>query len=121
MLKTKVTVYRLPWSSVTEFSEARESWNVSREPGFSYESELEGEHAAEEAFHLTNAPLDYLNDEQQNILKEQDFKGPALSVGDIVRVATFVRGQKMPEYFLCKSYGWEKYNGDVIELLKFLL
>ena len=99
----------------------RENWYIAREPGFSYQSRLTGEEAAEEAFHLTNAPDESLDEKQKEILKEQQFKGPSLSVGDVVRVEPIVKGSKMPEYYLCKSFGWERYGGDVIQLLKYLL
>jgi len=119
MFKTNITVFRAPWNSIVEFKD-RENWYVARDSGFSYKSKLNGEKAAEEAFHLTNAPDEYLKDEQKQILEEQHFKGPSLSVGDIVKVEPIVRGSKLPEYFLCKSFGWEKFDGDVIQLLKHL-
>ena len=120
MFKSNITVYRAPWNSTIRF-EDRENWFVVREPGFFYKSALKGEEAAEEAFHLTNAPDECLEDDHKQILKEQNFKGPSLSVGDVVRVEPIVRGSKLPEYYLCKSCGWEKYCGDVIQLLKHLL
>jgi hypothetical protein len=121
MIKSNVTVYRAPWTPLLRFSEDRENWYVEREPGFSYQSKLKGEEAAEEAFHLTNAPEDCLEDNHKEILAEQQFKGPSLSVGDVVRVEPIVKGSKMPEYYLCKSFGWERYGGDVIQLLKHLI
>ena len=120
MYKSNIVVYRLPWDSLRSLHD-RENWYVARESGFSYRSCFSGEKAAEECFHLTNAPDDYLEEEHKEILKEHQFQGPSLSVGDIVRVEPFVKGSKMPEYYLCKSFGWEKYRGDVIQLLKYLL
>ena len=120
MYKSNITVYRAPWNNIVRFDD-RENWYIAREPGISYRSKLIGENAAEEAFHLTNAPEDCLEDEHKEIIKEQQFKGPSMSVGDIVRVEPVVKGSKMPEYYLCKSFGWEKYEGDVIQLLKCLL
>lgn len=99
----------------------RDNWYIERQSGFSYQSKFEGEKAAEEAFHLTNAPDDCLEEDQKQILIDQNFKGPCLSVGDVVRVESSVKGSMMPEYYLCKSFGWEKYKGNVIELLKYLL
>jgi len=112
VMKSKITIYRLPWGRTLD---DRENWGHHRDEGFSYSTVLEGEAAAEECFHLTNAPEECLTDEQKELLKEQNFKGPSLSVGDIVRVEPFTRPS---EYFLCKSFGWEKYEGDVIELIK---
>jgi hypothetical protein len=111
-MKSKITVYRLQWGKALD---DRENWFHHRDEGLSYSTALEGEEAAEECFHITNAPEECLTDEQKEILQEQNFKGPSLSVGDIVKVQPLT---KPNEYFLCKSVGWEKYDGDVIELIK---
>jgi len=118
--KFNVTLFRLPWT--TSHFEDREKWFMNREPGMSYYTDLSGEQAAEEAFHLTNAPSELLTEEQKQILKNENFKGPSLSVGDVIRVESVLRMNKnsLPEYYLCKSFGWEKYNADSISLLKFL-
>jgi len=120
MIKSSVTVFRLPCTKLTY--ETREEWFQDRQSGFSYQSKFEGEEAAEEAFELTNAPEDYLTEEQQQILEEQSFKGPSTSVGDIIKVEPIVRGTKakLSEYYLCKSRGWEKFEGDIIKLLRHL-
>ncbi len=112
-MKSKITIYRLPFGICA--LEDRENWYNSRVEGMTYCSSLEGEAAAEECYHLTNAPEELLTDEQKFVLKEQQFKGPSLSVGDIVKVQPLT---KPNQYFLCKSFGWEKYEGDVIELVK---
>jgi hypothetical protein len=119
--KFNVTLFRLPWT--TSHFEDREKWFIGRESGMSYYTDLGGEKAAEEAFHLTNAPSDLLTEEQKQILKEENFKGPSLSVGDVVRVESVIRlnTNSFPEYYLCKSFGWEKYNEDPISLLRHLL
>ena len=112
-MKSKITIYRLPFGSCRV--EDRENWHNTRVEGMTYISSFEGEAAAEECYHLTNAPSELLSEEQQSILNEQHFKGPSLSVGDIVRVQPLTNHN---QYFLCKSFGWEKYEGNVIELLK---
>ena len=118
-MKTTVALYRRLWNE-SNFNK-REEWFVERELGLSYVSELEGEAAAEEAFHLTNAPVDYLTESQQELLSSLEFKGPSLSVGDIVRVEAYPKKHSTPaDYYLCKSFGWEKYEGDIIELIKHL-
>lgn len=121
MKKFHITLLRLPWT--TSYFKDREKWFIDREYGMSYYTDLSGQEAAEEAFHLTNAPLELLSEEQKQILKEENFKGPSLSVGDIVRVESVIRlkNNSFPEYYLCKSFGWEKYNDDPIFLLKHLL
>jgi hypothetical protein len=117
-MKSTITVYRIPWNA--SYSADREEWFKDRSFGLMYVTEQEGEKAAEEAFELTNAPQDYLSEQHQELLKALDFKGPSLSVGDIVRVEPIVRGSSLPEYYLCKSFGWEKFEGDRIALLKHL-
>jgi hypothetical protein len=119
-MKSTVTIYRLPWG--VNYSNDREEWYKDRTLGLTYLSHKEGEKAAEEAFELTNAPADYLSEEHQELLKSLDFKGPSLSVGDVVRVEPYINsGKQLPEYYLCKSYGWEKYDkNDLIPLIKHL-
>lgn len=97
----------------------RESWYIHRTSGFMYTTTLSGEAAAEEAFHITNGPDDCLTDEQRELLLKKDFKGPPVVTGDIVRIESVVT-RRMPSYYLCKSFGWEEYNGDRIQLLKYL-
>ena len=121
--KSFITIYRRPKANNRLMNqqdwENRENWFVNREEGLTYKSSLGGEEAAEEAFHLTNAPEDCLEEDQKRLLERLEFKGPSLSVGDIVRVEPIVR-TSLPEYYLCKSFGWEKFEGDVISLLKHL-
>lgn len=118
-MKSRVVIYRLPFN--LSYSEDRENWFRDRESGLSYKSALLGEEAAEEAFHITNAPEEVLTDEQKSLLKDLNFKGPSLSVGDVVRVEPYIKKHSTPaEYYMCKSFGWEKYSGDIIRLLKHL-
>jgi hypothetical protein len=116
-VKSIITVYQQPW----EFRnwDSREEWFVERVEGISYKSSLTGEAAAEQAFHLTNAPESCLEEDEKILLEELNFKGRSLSVGDVVRVEPIVR-TSLPEYYLCKSMSWEKFGGDVISLLKYL-
>jgi hypothetical protein len=116
--KSIVTLFRLPWGAYSP-SSLREEWFQGREEGMSYRSTLKGEKAAEEAFHLTNAPEECLTKKQIAFLKEQNFKGPSLSVGDVVRVTDIIDYSKS-DYFVCKSFSWEKFKGNKIELLKHL-
>jgi hypothetical protein len=111
-----VTIYRLPWSP--DSHKFREDWFQDRHEVFHYRSDLEGEKAAEEAFHITNAPDECLTDDHKAIIAMNDFKGPSLSVGDVVRVKRSTADNALPDYYLCKSFGWEKYEGNVIKLLK---
>ena len=116
MIKSTVTIYRLPWS--VESHKIREEWFADRREVFLYHSELEGEKAAEEAFHITNAPDECLTDDQKAIINMNDFYGPSLSVGDVVRVKPTTTNNTLPDYYLCKSFGWERYEGDIISLLR---
>lgn len=118
-MKSTVALYRRPWYA-SNLSK-REEWFIERELGLTYVSNLKGEAAAEEAFHLTNAPTELLTEVQQEMLQLLGFKGPSLSVGDIVRVEEYPKIHSTPaDYYLCKSFGWEKYEGDVIKLLRFI-
>jgi hypothetical protein len=54
----------------------------------------------EVAFHLTNAPIEYVDDEYLELIK--DFRGPSLSVGDFVKV-----GERV---YKCVSVGWEEVS-----------
>ena len=118
-MKSIVTVYKMHWTDQT--FKKREEWFQDREQGIVYTSNLSGEKAAEEAFHLTNAPEECLTEAQIGLLKFLEFKGPSLSVGDVVRVEQYPKAHSTPsEYYLCKSFGWEKYEGDVIPLVKHL-
>lgn len=119
MKKNEITLYRLPWGVVGDYKN-RENWHQARISGMVYYTDLEGEEAAEEAFHLTNAPEECLSEEHKGLLSEHRFKGPSLSVGDVVRVESVLRGYCLADYYLCKSSGWEKYEGDRLQLLKFL-
>jgi hypothetical protein len=113
-----ITVYHLPWG--VNYQKERETWFTDRTEYISFRTKLEGEAAAEEAFHITNAPEELLTEEQKQLA--ENFKGPSLSVGDIVQVAPVVVGPNcpLPEYYLCRSFGWEKFVGDTIQLLKYM-
>jgi hypothetical protein len=116
---TIVTLYRLNWTTHLEWDK-REDWYLTREEGMSYKSSLKGEEAAEQAFHITNAPDDCLSEDEKLILKQQDFKGPSLSSGDIVKVSPIVYSG-VSDYYMCKSFGWEKFSGDYFKLLRHLI
>jgi hypothetical protein len=119
MKKNEVTLYRLPWGMTCDYKN-RENWYQHRTSGMIYYTDLEGEKAAEEAFHLTNAPEECLSDEHKKLLLEQNFKGSSLSVGDVVRVESVLRGYCLADYYLCKSFGWEKFEGDRLKFLGYL-
>ncbi len=118
-MKSRVTIYRLPWGLA--YRDDRENWFQNRTQGLTFDSLQEGEKAAEEAFHLTNAPIECLEENQKELLETLQFKGPSLSVGDVVRVEPYLKQHSTPcEYYLCRSFGWEKFEGDVIQLIKHL-
>ena len=118
MIKTNiVSVYRSK-DIFLNFDE-RENWYRDRFEVFEFTTSKKGTKAAQEAFVITNAPEEILTKSQKQILKENNFKGPSLSVGDIVRISSKLT-QDLPEYYLCKSHGWEKFEGNRIQLLKHL-
>ena len=122
MYKNNIAIYQRTW---TPYSfKNREEWFVDRKKTLTYKTKLEGEAAAEEAFELTNAPEDYLSEEQQEVVRQLNFQGPSLSVGDVVRVESCIRvpgDNNVPEYYLCLSAGWSKLNlSDTSTFVKFL-
>lgn len=73
-------------------------WSLPRKHVYTYLTDAKGSDAAEQAFHIFNAPESMLEEWQQFIQKA--YKGPSLSVGDIAEVDGV-------EY-LCCSFGWER-------------
>jgi hypothetical protein len=78
-------------------------WCLPRKHVYTYMTDAKGSDAAEQAFHIFNAPEDMLQEWQRFIAK--GYKGPSLSVGDVVEVDG--------EEYLCCSVGWEKRNKDL--------
>lgn len=76
-----------------------EQWDMPRTQVATFTTPLEGEAAAEQCFHIFNAPHELLNDFEKNIAETN--RGPSMSVGDIAQV------DGVP--YLCCSYGWRKY------------
>lgn len=81
----------------------QEDWNLQRREKISYQTTKEGLDAADEAFHIFNAPEEILSLEQKMILEA--YQGASLSVGDIVEVHP-ENGQ--PKAYLCASIGWQE-------------
>ena len=114
------SIYHLPFYKHLYLVD-KENWFVERELLFSFETKKKGDKAAEEAFVITNAPEEVLTKKQKELIK--GFHGPSLSTGDIVKIERKMRvsGDKhKPEYYLCKSVGWEKFDDNTIELIKYL-
>ena len=77
-------------------------WNLPRKHTYTYFSSKDGERAAEECYHIFNAPDSMLNDFEKHIASEarsKVFDMHSLSVGDVVRVGNEVE-------YLCASEGW---------------
>lgn len=72
-------------------------WTLPRNHVCTYVTEAQGSNAAEQAFHMFNAPEHMLDPWQVCIV--QSYTGPSLSVGDVVQVNAV-------EY-LCCSAGWQ--------------
>lgn len=79
-----------------------ENWELPRKIALQFETELTGEAAAEQAFHLTNAPEEMF--EGQERIMVESYRGPSMSVGDIAEVDGV-------EY-LCAGIGWKK-RGEI--------
>jgi len=78
-------------------------WSLPRTHAYTYLTDKKGQEAAEEAFHIFNAPADLLEEWQQFI--QQGYTFPSLSVGDLVEVNG--------EDYLCCSVGWEKRSEEL--------
>jgi hypothetical protein len=75
-------------------------WDLPRNHTFTYFTDKDGERAAEECFHITNAPYESLNEFEKHIADLfRATKTMSLSVGDVVRVGDEVE-------YLCASEGW---------------
>jgi hypothetical protein len=75
-------------------------WNLPRKHAFTYFTAKDAEEAAQEAYHITNAPESILNEFEQHIAELfRATKTMSLSVGDVVRVGDRVE-------YLCASEGW---------------
>ena len=74
-------------------------WELPRKFATWYYTELEGEEAAEEAFHILNAPDELLSEDQR--YKKGDYNLTSLSVGDLVTI-------NETEEYLCTGTGWQK-------------
>lgn len=81
----------------------QEDWNLIRKEKISYLTHKDGIDAADEAFHIFNAPPELLSVEQKMILDA--YRGPSLSVGDVVEVYPEKGNAKA---FLCASIGWQE-------------
>jgi hypothetical protein len=84
------------------------TWETKREPVLEMLLELpvgkHWEYLAEKMFHLTNAPEECLSEEDQEIMENVNYRGPCVSVGDVVRVEYGL----VLEEFLCLPCGWEQ-------------
>ena len=78
-------------------------WSLPRMHAYTYLTECKGSDAAEQAFHIFNAPESMLEEWQKYIAR--GYKGPSLSVGDVVEVDGV-------EY-LCCSVGWKKRSDQL--------
>lgn len=83
----------------------QEDWSLARKEKISYLTHKDGIEAADEAFHIFNAPPELLAVEQKMILDA--YNGPSLSVGDIVEVYP-EKGEGTPKAYLCASIGWQE-------------
>ena len=88
-----------------------EAENADREFALWYYSDKTGEAAAEEAFHISNAPSELLTDKQKLI--KQRWKGRSLSVGDVVSVNNVEDGNVVSERYLCCGSGWKQIKKEL--------
>lgn len=84
-----------------------EDWTLVRRPLHQYNTKLKPEQAKEEAFHLTNMPEELIPEE--DLPKLKGFRGPSLSVGDIVQT----EAEGKCTHFLCTGMGWESKEVEI--------
>ena len=88
-----------------------EAEDAEREFALWYYSDKTGEAAAEEAFHISNAPDELLNQKEQDIKRR--WKGRSLSVGDVVSVNNIEDGIVVTEHYLCCGNGWKQIKKEL--------
>lgn len=66
----------------------------------SFVTDLEGLEACEKAFHITNAPEEYLKPDERALVA--NYRKRSLSSGDVVKVND--------DRYLCLSMGWHKIS-----------
>ena len=93
--------YSITLRGAKNFFEA--DWDLPRKHVYTYLTDAKGSDAAEQAFHIFNAPEEMLQEWQKFVA--QGYKGPSLSVGDIVEVDG--------EDYLCCSLGWKKRGEEL--------
>jgi hypothetical protein len=83
-----------------------EKEDAQREFALLYYTNRCGEDAAEEAFHISNAPDELLSAREKNI--KLLWKGRSLSVGDLVIVTQQEDEVFTQKQYLCCSCGWKE-------------
>jgi hypothetical protein len=78
-------------------------WETPRKPSAVFLSAKNGEEVADEAFFLTNSPVE---DPRMGDKERIPRIGPSLSVGDVVEVRDIESGKTTA--YLCASVGWEE-------------
>jgi hypothetical protein len=101
----KIKSATIPGKSPFSSLGAQNPWEVTRRVIASYQTALGGEDAANQAFKIFNAPPEDLDPNEREILG--DFRGPSLSVGDIVEVHPPTDSKEKAMAFLCESMGWD--------------
>ena len=83
-----------------------EQEDAHRKFAFWYWTTKTGEDAAQEAFHISNAPDELLSPREKDI--KLRWKGRSLSVGDIVSVADADDLDIVEKQYLCCACGWKQ-------------
>jgi hypothetical protein len=106
----QVTIYQQVYRHPANQHLQREDWSLRRKrsTSFTFANPTPAwscERAAEEAFHITNAPDELLSEEQLEH-REAHLPRPSLSVGDVAEVSD----KNGTILLLCKSNGWGTPN-----------
>jgi len=110
-MKSTVKIYIQDYNKIEESNKIplQADWDLERKLQREYQTDLEGEAAAEEAFRIFNK--ENLNEREKKILG--DYNAPSLSVGDVVEVYPLNidpvsnNETKEPKAYLCDSIGWQ--------------
>lgn len=87
-----------------------EQEDAHRKFAFWYWTTKTGEDAAQEAFHISNAPDELLSPGEKDI--KLRWKGRSLSVGDAVLVRPKSYGSYQDKSYLCCGSGWKELKLD---------
>jgi hypothetical protein len=113
-MKSIVKIYIQDYRRIEErnIMPLQANWDLVRKLEREYETDLEGQDAANQAFKVFNK--EGLNSKERIILG--DYNAPSMSVGDIVEVYPIdPDSPNIPTAYLCASIGWQEKSIPPLE------